>query len=97
VSRQSDSVSGRHLLSLSQLQEGHFESAKTTLQPIIESGVTSASVEALLGKIEYSLGNISQSIAHFKKRSELQPESAIAHAQLGMKLLASGDKSGGLS
>ena len=50
-----------------------------------------------MGKIEYSLGNISQSIAHFKKRSELQPESAIAHAQLGMKLLASGDKSGGLS
>ncbi len=97
VSRQSDSVNGRHLLSLSQLQEGHLESAKITLQPIIKSGITDPSIDVLLGQIEYSLGNIPESVAHFKHRVELQPESAIAHAQLGMKLLASGDKSSGLN
>jgi putative PEP-CTERM system TPR-repeat lipoprotein len=97
VARQSDSVNGRHLLSLAQFQQGYLESAKTTLQPIIKNDKASPSVLFLLGQIEYSMGDIVNSVAHFKQVSELQPESALAHAQLGMKLMASGDQSGGLS
>jgi putative PEP-CTERM system TPR-repeat lipoprotein len=96
VAHQSDSVNGRHLLSLAQFQEGYLESAKTTLQPIIKNDKANPSILFLLGQIEYAMGDIDDSITHFKQVSELQPESALAHAQLGIKLMASGDQSGGL-
>ena len=94
VARQPDSVNGRHLLSRAQLKEGHLESAKTTLQPIINGGKIDSSVMFLLGQIEYSLGNIPESIHYFKLLSDRHPESAHAHTQLGLKLMASGDKPG---
>ncbi len=96
VARQPESVNGRHLLSLAQLREGHLESAKTTLQPIIVSGKSGSSIVYLMGQIEYALGNIANSIRYFKQLSQLQPESALVHTQLGLKLMASGDKLGGL-
>ena len=92
VASKPESVNGRHLLSLAQIKEGHYESAKTTLQPIIERGHIASAFLYLLGQIEYALGNISSSIRYFKELSQRHPESALAHAQLGLKLLASGDQ-----
>jgi putative PEP-CTERM system TPR-repeat lipoprotein len=96
VAREPDSVNGRHLLGLAQLQEDHLESAKSTLQPIILAGNAGPAIINMLGQIEYALGNVSASIQYFKQLSVMQPDSAMAHAQLGIKLMASGAKLAGL-
>ncbi len=95
VARQPESVNGRHLLSLAQYKGGHLESSKMTLQPIIQGGSVDSSIVYLLGQIEFALGNISNSIHYFKQLSERYPESAYAHAELGLKLMASGDTHSG--
>ncbi|MCH9697508.1 MAG: tetratricopeptide repeat protein, partial [Gammaproteobacteria bacterium] len=95
VAREPESNNGRHLLSLSQLKAGHLESARSTLLPLIKSGYIESTILYLLGQIEYQLGNISDSIRYFKTLSERHPESAVAHTQLGLKLLSKGEVTAG--
>lgn len=95
VARKPKSENGRHLLSLAQMKAGHLESARATLQPVIEQGHPASPILYLLGQIEYGLGNIPDSIRYFKQLSRRHPESALVHAQLGRKLLASGNMTAG--
>jgi arylsulfatase A-like enzyme/Tfp pilus assembly protein PilF len=73
------------------LDEGKFEKAVATLQPLMAGASKMYLAQYVMGAALARLGKYPQAIEHLRAAIELQPDSARAHYEMGSCLLKSSD------
>jgi putative PEP-CTERM system TPR-repeat lipoprotein len=90
------SVKGNQVMALVKFREKDFAAAKKFLTPVAQYLPEDVFTLKLMASIEFALGNNDQGVESLQKLAELDPNSPVTKAQLGLGLIGAGETEKGL-